>query len=701
MEKNKVEKVYDQIHAPESLKHETFKKIKDIHQKNKTNYSFILSIAAVFIFTFAIGTVYYANIHDSIHEAVEAEQIAFETESSDLLHFQSNQELRNFFEKNYTEDMSYYDGVITESAMSLATNGEKEDLSSLDSPTVQKKQIENAEELSDLNYYQTNTQVQDVDEADIVKTDGNYIYYVTNYTVYIVKADNLNLDSKLDFSLLDNNSRYYPSELFINGNKLVVIGNYFEYPDETDSTSKLRDRIVYTNKSTTKAYIYDISDKTEPKELRQVDIDGNYSTSRLIGDTLYLISSKYMYYNPEMKDEEILPIYYDSSSSDKYKNIECTDIVYNQKANDYVYKTIGAVNINNNDEIIVETFLGYGNTVYCSENNLYLATPVYNEENTQILNSTEIYKFNISDGGLKYICKNIISGNVNNQFSLDEYNGNLRIATTVTIQEKPNQVTSREGIEVVEIGKTTTNNILYVLDENLEVIGELTDFGLEEKIYSVRFIENVAYIVTFEQIDPLFVIDLSDPRNPVMKGNLEIPGYSSYLHPYDENHIIGIGYNVKDNGHGGVTNETIKLSMFDVSNLNNPVEIFTKSLGEGYSYSNVTFDHKLLMYDKHRNLIGFPISMNNKKGRMQDSILILNIDLENKEFKIHSQYTVDNFNYYIRKVIYIGDTLYILCDSEILAFDINTLENIANLQLSLNRNKFTVEDSISEIDIIE
>ncbi len=698
MKKNKVEQIYDQIHAPEKLKQETFKKMKESKVKKKTNYAFILSIAAMFIFTFAVGTLYYNRIEDEIIEPSK-EALAIQTETPDLLHFKTVQEVREYFDESYKEYKSYYDGVNLEF-------GEMEDaIVNTDITTKSAK----AEATSDLeaNYSRTNTQVENVDEADIVKTDGKYIYYVTNNTVYIVKADNLNLDSKIDFSVSsDENKRYYPSELFINGDKLVVIGNYVEYTNDTNEINdmKMMRSIKTSNINTTKAYIYDISDKTNPKELRQVDIDGDYDTSRLIGNSLYLISTKYMNYNPQMKDSDILPLYYDSASSNQYKTIECTDIVYCKDSKENIYKTIGAVNIDSNDEILVETFLGYSSTVYCSENNLYLTSAVYNEGNTSIINSTEIYKFNISNGGLKYVCKNTVDGKVNNQFSLDEYNGNLRIATTVTIQEEPNKVTEGEEYTTVEIGKTTTNNVLYVLDENLEKIGELTDFGLEEKIYSVRFIENVAYIVTFEQIDPLFVIDLSDPRNPTMKGELEIPGYSSYLHPYDENHIIGIGYNVKDNGFGGVTNETVKLSMFDVSDLSNPKEIFTKSLGEGYSYSNVTYDHKVLMYDKERNLMGFPITMKGDKGKMQDSIIILNIDLENKEFKVHSKYTVDNFSYYIRKVIYIEDTLYILCDSEILSFDINTLEKISNLQLPYERNNLYVdvmEDSSTENVIIE
>lgn len=686
MEKNKIEKVYDQIHAPESLKQETFEKMKSMSPKK--NYNFILSIAALFVIAFAVGITYYANKPSFNVEELKEEQIAFETETADLLHFNSVEELREYFNKNYNENEAvYYDSEISIDT-TMSENAEDQEVAT--------KAARTEDAVSDLtNYYQTNTQVENVDEADIVKTDGEYIYYITNDTVYIIKADDLNIKSKITFGLSEN-SRYYPSELFISGNKLIIIGNYFKYSYESDNEPLIERIPSISNINTTKAYVYDISDKTNPNELRQVDIDGTYDTARLINDTIYLMSTKYIYYYSSLDNSEILPIYYDSVSSTEYRNIDCKDIIYNDSSNDSVYKTIGAFNINKDDEVIIETFLGYGETVYCSENNLYLTTSITNEGNTNILYSTEIYKFNISSGGLKYACKSTIDGNVNNQFSLDEYNGNLRIATTVTIQEEPNTESIEDEYTVVTIGNTTTNNILYVLDENLEKIGELTDFGIEEEIYSVRFINNIAYIVTFEEVDPLFVIDLSDPTNPIMKGELEIPGYSSYLHPYDENHIIGIGYNVKDNGYGGVTNETIKISMFDVSDLSNPKEIFSKTLGDSYSYSDVINDHKLLMYDKERNLMGFPITIKNNNGKYEKSILILNIDLENEEFTIHSQYTSDSFDYNIRKVIYIGDTVYILCYNKILAFDINTLENIGTLQLPSESN-YTKSTIVSDV----
>ena len=150
------------------------------------------------------------------------------------------------------------------------------------------------------------------------------------------------------------------------------------------------------------------------------------------------------------------------------------------------------------------------------------------------------------------------------------------------------------AISVVIDNQRITANNLYVLNEKLEVIGKIEDLAKDEKIYSARFVGDKGYVVTFKQIDPLFVIDLSDPNNPEVKGALKIPGYSSYLHPYDDNHIIGIGYNTKTNKYGNVTNTNMKMAMFDVSDLENPKEIFSVDIGDenGYVSSDINYNHK-------------------------------------------------------------------------------------------------------------
>lgn len=191
------------------------------------------------------------------------------------------------------------------------------------------------------------------------------------------------------------------------------------------------------------------------------------------------------------------------------------------------------------------------------------------------------------------------------------------------------------------------------------------------------------YMVTFKQIDPLFVIDLSDPTNLVVKGELKIPGYSSNLHPYDETHIIGIGYNTKSNPYGGITNSSMKMSMFDVSDLENPKEIFHIDMGEESVYSEITRNHKVLFYHKDKNLIGFPITYREIDAKFRkNGLAMYKIDLK-KGFEKYGEIEESaNYKTNIKRAIYIGDRLYTLSDTDVVSYDLNTVEKIEELELN-------------------
>ena len=272
---------------------------------------------------------------------------------------------------------------------------------------------------------------------------------------------------------------------------------------------------------------------------------------------------------------------------------------------------------------------------------------------------------------IKLQCKTEVKGDLNNQFSMDEYEGNLRVATTQNEYDDFNDKTS---------------NQLYIFDENLKQIGKIENIAKGEKIYSVRFIGKVGYVVTFKQIDPLFVIDLSNPTNPEIKGKLKIPGYSSYLHPYDETHIIGIGYNTKSNGYGGITNSNMKMSMFDVSDLKNPKEMFNIDIGDAgkydYTDSSITYNHKVLFYNKEKNLIGFPITYRHYRySDDRNGFVIFKIDLE-KGFEKYGEVLQEiNYNYNVGRLIYIGDILYTLSEKNIITYNLNNMKKISELKL--------------------
>ena len=210
-------------------------------------------------------------------------------------------------------------------------------------------------------------------------------------------------------------------------------------------------------------------------------------------------------------------------------------------------------------------------------------------------------------------------------------------------------------------------------------------------------------MVTFKQIDPLFVIDLSDPTNPTVKGELKIPGYSSYLHPYDETHIIGIGYNTKDNGWGGVTNSTMKKSMFDVSDLENPQEVFNVNIGTDYAYSDVIYNHKVLFYKASEDLIGFPVRYNGNDYRDdKEGFAIFKINLENNEFESYGEIMKPNdYRSNVQRIIYIGDVLYELSTNNIVSYDLNIFEKLDEVELNNAEDIVTYKSYEYETMIIE
>lgn len=698
--KDNYKNTINEIHASDELKNKT---LENINQSKKTNFmslKVLVTVAAVFViclFGFDMANnqefkqiAVKDNKENEVKNEIEKEIILANAE---LDRFESIEELKAVLKEEANNREVYFnDAVILESEM--ATDSAMQSVPTL---STQNK----SESVSDLrgDYSTTNVQVQNVDEADIVKTDGEYIYYVSNNRVNILRADGLDVLSEIRVNT--DTEKFYVSELYLKDDKLIAIGNFQIIEENEEVKDEYRNSLYYRSnvKNLTKAIVYDISDKGNPVRLRDVALDGNYVNSRMVGDNLYFISRNYKYYYDNMSEYDILPIVQDSVVSEECKVVECTDIIYFKNTNDTTFMMVGGFNINEDDEVHVETFFGAGDLVYADEDSLYLTRTIYNEENKTI-----IYKFLLNNSRIMLQASGEVDGSLNNQFSMDEYNGNLRLATTSQIVITPNKFEDvGDGISKVTIGETTTVNNLIVLDENLKEIGRIDDLAKGERIYSVRFIGNVGYMVTFKQIDPLFVIDLSDPTNPTVKGELKIPGYSSYLHPYDETHIIGIGYNTKDNGWGGVTNSTMKMSMFDVSDLENPQEVFNVNIGTDYAHSDVIYNHKVLFYKASEDLIGFPVRYNSNDYRDNtEGFIIFKINLENSEFETYGEIMKPNdYRSNVQRIIYIGDVLYELSTNNIVSYDLNTFEKLDEVELNNAEDIVTYKSYENETMIIE
>ena len=689
-------KAVDQIHASEELKEKAFENARYAAKSKKYSALKYLSTCAAVLILFFVGI----NSMNKVSNPIDAE-LADKAEdkkieeiviaNAELPRFESMEQLKEVLKVGSDGYKGmYFDGItnglevsVEESVSESTTNRD------MVSDMVATEALSSA---SKTDYSTTNTQVENVDEADIVKTDGEYIYYVLNGVLHIVKADTLEIVSNI--KIKTDNERFTISEIFLKGDKVVLLGNGYVLEEPAIKTNEEEKRVSNSIRVNTiqsaKAIVYNIENKNNPEMIREVALEGNYLDSRMIGDNLYLISRKFAYFYGDVDDNTILPLMKDSAvSSDEIKRVNCTDIVYFEGTEDRSFMVVGGFNINENEEVCVETFFGAGDTVYANDKNLYLTQTIWGENY-----KTAIYKFGLENARIKLLAKGEVDGQLNNQFSMDEYDGDLRVATTsyVTIElEKTEELDNGNMLTTLATRKTTNN--LYVLNENLEEIGKIENLAEEEQIYSVRFIGKIGYIVTFKEIDPLFVIDLSDPTNPTVKGVLKIPGYSSYLHPYDENHIIGIGYNTKDNGYGGVTNSTMKMSMFDVSDLENPEEIFNVDIGTDYASSEVTYNHKALFYKKAENLIGFPVNYRSNNYRdSQNGFVIFRIDLENNQFEKYGEILHEmDYRSDVRRVIYIEDILYTLGYSSIVSYDLNTFEKLKEVEIKMDNDDVVYE----------
>ncbi|GMX64243.1 beta-propeller domain-containing protein [Paenibacillus elgii] len=593
-------------------------------------------------------------------------------------------------------------------------------------------------------YSVTNVQVQGVDEADVIKTDGTYIYQVNRDRVLVTKAspaESMSVVSTVYWA----DPNFYPQELYVDNNYLVVVGNTsyptYEKPGQVpyDASSAVsaepaigtaKKMVVWPGRptrSTTKTIVYELGDRTQLKQVREAELEGHYVSSRKIGDSLYVVTNKSMNYFWIMRQEadsaakqanESLPAYRDSAAGDQFITIGYEDIRYFPKAVEPNYLLIGGLKLSKPDQKMqVTSYLGSGQNVYASPDNLYVTVSEYepmkeNEQTVQAdgkttfipapLNMTSaIYKFGMDNGTVRYVGRGKVPGHALNQFSMDEHNGYFRIATTSGDMWRNDEHTSK-------------NNV-YVLNESLGVVGKLEGLAPGERIYSVRYAGNRAYMVTFKNTDPLFVLDLSNPQAPAMLGKLKIPGYSDYLHPYDENHLIGFGKeavevsNKKGDGSDTVAfYQGMKLALFDVSDVANPKELFKETIGDRGTESPLLHDHKALLFSKEKQLLAFPVTVAEVKDKTGantqenaskygdftfQGAYVYGLDLQ-KGFQLRGKITHltgDDMNkagqhWYgsernIERLLYIGDTLYSSSPDMLKANDLKTLREVGSLQL--------------------
>lgn len=585
------------------------------------------------------------------------------------------------------------------------------------------------------DYSKTNVQVEGVDEADIMKTDGEYVYLLDYNDLFIIKAKpaaTASVITKITFK-----SR--PQEFYISGDKLVVFGYDSQImTDKTYQTFKRQSSYTYLK-------VFDISDPKNPKQVRDLNLEGSYSNSRVVGDYLYFITENYQNY---ISGEPLLPRIFDNgqtlsdnctlSAKCYLPNIFYFDIPYQS----YVFTSVTAVNIKNASESISsDIYLLSGNqSLYASLNNIYITYTEYlneydieqevttnliknrltsddqakitkieavedfilssSEKKNKIyslvqsyinnLNDTEaknlqteidvalnkaltekakemektvIHKISFSGSKLNYQASGSVPGRILNQFSMDEKDNFFRIATT----------RSQSWSRIESLNRESYSNV-YVLDDKLQTIGTLENLAPGERIYSVRFMGDRAYLVTYKQTDPLFAIDLKDPKAPKILGELKIPGYSNYLHPYAENILLGFGRETELKDNGNVINKGLKLSLFDVSDPSAPKELDNFITGNEFSDSVALSDHKAFLASSAKKLVSVPaVLRNGQYGSKVEFSGSLVFEVNNNKIKLRGRIDHsdggnyinkdywDGFNYYdnsVKRSLYIDNSLY-------------------------------------------
>ena len=460
-----------------------------------------------------------------------------------------------------------------------------------------------------VDFSTTNLQVEGVDEADIVKTDGRYIYVLRDGTVTVVKADGEQTEEVNSFVVctVDQQNGYeYPQEMYLLDGGLYVLTSQHSWlaDDVSDKTCLRR---------------FDVSDPENGGELTyEVAQDGYYLDSRLLDGKLYLISNYYIYTEPEEGDlRTYVPRYYDTNG--KASSFAIEDIAACPGFSDVQYAVVSSVDAKTGKRLSQQTVLGAGTTIYMNKDNLYLAKTRYVEEDSEPYtesiykvvdrtsrNYTNIVRFGIEQGKAEMKAFTELEGTLSDQFALDEYEGNLRVALTAGTSSWKVYTDEERGFEnyVWDEDSDHTDNSLYVLDPDLQVVGRLTGLAENEWIRSVRFNGPIGYVCTFETVDPLFAIDLSDPAAPQVLSALKIPGFSEYLHPWGDGKLIGLGY-ATSGTENTVTQDCVKLSMFDCSDPTDVKETSVYAI-EGLWYSEGLYNHKAVTASKDKNLICFP-----------------------------------------------------------------------------------------------
>jgi uncharacterized secreted protein with C-terminal beta-propeller domain len=491
------------------------------------------------------------------------------------------------------------------------------------------------------DFSETNNQEAGVDEADLVKTDGQYLYIAQSQgELTIVKSWPAAETAVLGRVEIAGN----PMSLFLHGDRAIVFSQVYD-----DATVALG-----WGYGSTRMTVVDVSDRANPVALREIDVQGYMTSGRMIGSDVYVVLQTYAEMPQELYDllwgsssgtspvvdlpemdwsaseeemelvrqearellyphvqrivaemptEKLLPKKMDrvaDGAAEAEPLLDCGDVYHPEGQSYPSILSVAHIGFDDADgtEVSATGVMADGYTVYASENSLYVSQSSwwwwwgYGDLDLE----THIHKFALAGADTVYEASGEVPGWLLNQFSMGEHNGYLRVATT--------DIDWWWGAGTDEETAEPANNV-FVLESDgttLNQVGELRGIAPSEQIYASRFIGDRGYLVTFRQIDPLFTLDLSDPTAPEIKGELKIPGYSSYLHPIGDTHLLAVGMDGTMDGQ--ITGFAV--SLFDVTDMSNPTEVDKLTVeSDDWSYSQSLWDHHAFTF--HRDVLSVPL----------------------------------------------------------------------------------------------
>lgn len=578
----------EEIKLPEALSQENIEKLINENgsiidpKRRKENrrgkvIKIISSVAAAIVLIVGITAV--ADITANKFDTVRQDEVIREqTAESDYSAIETV--VLNYYKTVYNEmsNDGFFDTFADNFGAKEESNNVAMDSAVGSEPTASQNSGLELEYSSDSLHSTTNLQVEGVDEADIIKNDGRYIYYVKGKSVVIVDCiDPENMKKASEINLYDGDYVQDITEMFLYDDKLVVIINRANDSETVhdDRYGIMHDCICYMLEYDTIINVYDVSDKTAPEFNYSQFVSGGYVSSRIVNGKLILVTDYSIPYNEvrtknfedacEEVKEYSVPVY--SVNGGEMKKIHSDRITVLDEEQPTQYIVTAVVGLDDKTiEPKMNAYLGGAGEIYCTKTEMFVAEYEYSywmqdgrvdvadDRGRNYSVVTHIYKFDITDEGVLYKTDARVGGRCINQFSMDKYGDCFRIATV------------------------DNASMVYVLDADMKIIGFLGDIAPGEDMKAARFMGKTLYLVTFFQTDPLFVIDLTDNTAPVVKGELKIPGFSTYLHPIGNNLVIGVGEGGSMNG----TDGSAKVSLFDVSDPYNPAELDSYTVPDAY-----------------------------------------------------------------------------------------------------------------------